>query len=97
LLFRMWTHQDPVTKSQRLTNSSGTVVSWVEMDPWGGETGRSSNSQLQPHKFTSYERDANGSDDAMMRRYEGKWQRFAQADPYDGINIPGSPAGRISL
>jgi RHS repeat-associated protein len=79
-----WTHQDPVTKSQRMTNTSGTVVSWVEMDPWGGETGRSSNSQLQHHKFTSYERDANSSDDAMFRRYEGKWQRFAQPDPYDG-------------
>jgi len=29
-------------------------------------------------------RDGNGSDDAMMRRYEGKWRMFAQPDPYDG-------------
>jgi RHS repeat-associated protein len=79
-----WVHQDPITKSQRLTNSAGSIVSWIELDPWGGETGGSSNSQQQPHRFTSYERDSNGSDEAMMRRYEGKWSRFAQPDPYDG-------------
>ena len=38
-----WVHQDPVTKSQRVTNSSGVVTSIVDLDPWGGETGRSSN------------------------------------------------------
>ena len=26
-----WVHQDPVTKSQRLTNASGGVTSWVEL------------------------------------------------------------------
>jgi RHS repeat-associated protein len=80
----MWTHQDPVTKSQRLTNSAGTVVSWVELDPWGAETGGSNNAQQQSHRYNNYERDANGGDDATMRRYEGRWQRFAQPDPYDG-------------
>ncbi|MGI8734512.1 MAG: hypothetical protein ACR2LM_14560 [Pyrinomonadaceae bacterium] len=35
-------HQDPVTKSQRITNSSGNVISTVDLDPWGGETWRSS-------------------------------------------------------
>ncbi|MGI8733189.1 MAG: hypothetical protein ACR2LM_07795 [Pyrinomonadaceae bacterium] len=35
-------HQEPVTKSQRITNSSGTIVSYVDLDPWGGETWRSS-------------------------------------------------------
>ena len=79
-----WVHQDPVTKSQRLTNSAGNIASWVDMDPWGGETGRSSNQALQPHRFTSYERDGNGSDDAMMRRYEGKWRMFAQPDQFGG-------------
>ena len=29
-----WMHEDPVTKSKRVTNSSGTVVSTVETDPW---------------------------------------------------------------
>jgi hypothetical protein len=29
----------------------------------------SSNAAFQLHEFTSYERDANGGDDAMMRRY----------------------------
>jgi RHS repeat-associated protein len=79
-----WVHQDLVTKSQRLTDASGNVVSWVDLDPWGGETGRSSNQWMQPYRYTSYERDGNGGDEAMMRRYEGRWQRFAQPDPYDG-------------
>ena len=79
-----WVHQDPITKSQRVTNSSGTVLSTIDVDPWGGETASSSNQAFQPHRFTSYERDANGGDDAMMRRYTGNWMRFAQPDPYDG-------------
>jgi RHS repeat-associated protein len=79
-----WVHQDPVTKSQRVTNGSGTVTSTVDLDPWGGDTSRSSNQAFQPHRFTSYERDGNGGDEAMMRRYTGKWHRFAQPDPYDG-------------
>jgi YD repeat-containing protein len=78
-----WVHQDPVTKSQRVTNSSGTVVSTIDLDPWGGETSASSNQAFQPHRFTSYKRDANSGDEAMMRRYTGKWHRFDQPDPYD--------------
>ncbi|MGI8918072.1 MAG: hypothetical protein ACR2H6_05675, partial [Pyrinomonadaceae bacterium] len=78
-------HQDPVTKSQRITDSSGTLTSTiVDLDPWGGETGRSSNAAFQPHRFTSYDRDANGGDDAMMRRYQSTNSRFFQPDPYDG-------------
>ena len=44
----------------------------------------SNNQAFQPRRFTSYERDGNGGDEAMMRRYAGKWQRFVQPDPYDG-------------
>lgn len=80
-----WVHADPIAKSQRMTDSSGNVASWIEVDPWGGEvSGRSANSALQPHKYTSYERDGNGGDDAMFRRYEGRWNRFSQPDPSDG-------------
>ncbi|HKG48371.1 MAG TPA: S8 family serine peptidase [Pyrinomonadaceae bacterium] len=79
-----WVHQDPVTKSQRVTNSGGTVTSTIDLDPWGGETSRSSNQAFQPHRYTTYGRDANGGDEAMMRRYAGKWHRFVQPDPYDG-------------
>ena len=79
-----WVHQDPVTKSQRITNSSGTVTTTIDLDPWGGETARSSNQAFQPHRYTSYERDANGGDDAMMRRYQSSMSRFAQPDPYEG-------------
>ncbi|HKO42783.1 MAG TPA: RHS repeat-associated core domain-containing protein, partial [Pyrinomonadaceae bacterium] len=79
-----WVHQDPVTKSQRVTNSSGSVVSTIDLDPWGGETGRSSNQAFQPQRYTSYTRDGNGGDDAMHRRYQVNWSRFAQPDPYDG-------------
>jgi RHS repeat-associated protein len=79
-----WVHQEPFTKGQRLTDSSGSVVARVELDPWGGETNRSSNSSAQPHKYTTYERDANQSDDAMNRRHNRLWSRFDQPDPYDG-------------
>jgi RHS repeat-associated protein len=77
-------HQDPVTKSQRLTNSAGTVVSTIDLDPWGGETGRSDLQSQQPHRYTTYERDKNGGDEAMFRRYESGRVRFSQPDPYDG-------------
>ena len=79
-----WMHEDPITKSKRVTNSAGTVVSTVELDPWGADTSRSSNGAFQPKKFTSYDRDANGTDEAMFRRYN-RWQsRMDQPDPYDG-------------
>ncbi|HET8669061.1 MAG TPA: RHS repeat-associated core domain-containing protein [Candidatus Saccharimonadales bacterium] len=54
------------------------------MDSWSGETNRSSNEAFQPRKFTTYERDSIGSDDAMHRRYNRWWSRFEQPDPYDG-------------
>jgi RHS repeat-associated protein len=67
-----------------VTNSAGAIVSTIELDPWGADTNRSNNAAFQPRKFTSYERDANGSDEAMFRRYN-RWQsRFDQPDPYDG-------------
>jgi len=79
-----WMHQEPVAKSQRITDASGSVVSTIELDPWGGETNRSSNEAFQPRKFTTYERDSIGSDEAMHRRYNRWWSRFEQPDPYDG-------------
>ncbi len=79
-----WMHQDPVAKSKRVTNASGTVVSTIELDPWGGETNRSSSEAFQPRKFTTYERDSIGSDEAMHRRYNRWWARFEQPDPYEG-------------
>jgi RHS repeat-associated protein len=79
-----WNHEDPVTKSRRVTNVYGNVVSSIELDPWGSDTTRSSAAAFQPKKFTSYERDSNGSDEAMFRRYNRKDSRFVQPDPYDG-------------
>ena len=77
-------HEDPVTKSKRVTDISGTVQSAIELDPWGADTNRSSNGAFQPKKFNSYERDANGTDEAMFRRYN-RWQsRFDQPDPVAG-------------
>jgi RHS repeat-associated protein len=35
-------------------------------------------------KFTGYERDVSGSDEAMHRRYQSSISRFSQPDPYDG-------------
>jgi RHS repeat-associated protein len=47
--------------------------------------------RFQPKKFTSYERDGNGSDEAMFRRYN-RWQsRFDQPDPYDGSYDAANP------
>jgi len=79
-----WVHQDPLAKSKRVTDASGTVVSTVELDPWGGSTNRSSNFYFQPHMYNSYERDTNGADDAMFRRYNRWWSRFDQPDPFGG-------------
>jgi RHS repeat-associated protein len=79
-----WMHQDPVAKSKRVTNSSGTVVSTIELDPWGGNTNRNNNAAFQPRVFTTYERDSNAADEAMYRRYNRWWSRFDQPDPYDG-------------
>jgi RHS repeat-associated protein len=79
-----WVHQDPVAKSKRVTNGSGTVISTVELDAWGGDTNRSSNEALQPRRFTTYDRDGNASDEAMHRRYNRWHMRFDQPDPYGG-------------
>jgi len=79
-----WVHQDPIVKSKRVTNGSGTVVSTIELDPWGGNTNRNSNEAFQPQAFTTYTRDSIAADDAMFRRYNRWWSRFDQPDPYDG-------------
>jgi RHS repeat-associated protein len=77
-------HEDPITKSKRVTDMGGVVQSAVELDPYGADTARSMSSAFQPKKFTSYERDANGTDEAMARRYNRWHSRFDQPDPYDG-------------
>lgn len=71
-------------KSKRVTNSSGAVVSTIELDPWGGHTNRNDNAAFQPQTFNGYLRDQNAADDAMFRRYNRWWSRFDQPDPYDG-------------
>lgn len=79
-----YVHSDPITKSQRVTDYYGNVVSTVDMDPWGGETNRSVNQGVMSRRYTSYERDGNGGDEAQMRRYQSRWTRFSQPDPFDG-------------
>ena len=37
----LWTHQEPYTKGQRVTDSNGNIFSGIELDPFGGETNRS--------------------------------------------------------
>jgi RHS repeat-associated protein len=82
----LWTHQEPYSKAQRITDAAGAFVSGVEVEPFGLETNRSFdwNGVNQKRKFTTYDRDANGGDEAMFRRYAPKQDRFAQPDPYDG-------------
>jgi RHS repeat-associated protein len=79
-----WVHQDPVVKSQRLTDANGVLQAVVELDPWGGETTRSWQQGQLPQRYTTYLRDENRSDDAQMRRYNRWWNRFDQPDPYNG-------------
>jgi RHS repeat-associated protein len=69
-----------------VTDASGAVVSKIELDPWGATVSApfSSNDAFQPKKFTSYERDGNGSDEAMFRRFNRWHSRFDQPDPYNG-------------
>jgi RHS repeat-associated protein len=67
-----------------VTDKYDAMESGVELDPYGADTARSSNAAFQPRKFTSYERDANGSDEAMFRRYNRWHARFDQPDPYGG-------------
>lgn len=84
-------HQDPVTKSERVTDYYGNVVSTVDMDPWGGETNRSVNQSVMSRRYTTYERDGNGGDEAQMRRYQSRWRRFSQPDAYQGSYNSGDP------
>src|SRR5947199_6015323 len=51
-----WVHEDPFTKSKRVTDASGNVVSTVELDPWGADTNRSRSQAFQPKRYTSYQR-----------------------------------------
>jgi hypothetical protein len=79
-------HEDPVTKSKRVTDAAGSIVSAIELDPWGADTSRSSNAAFQVRKFTSYKRDGSGSDEAMFRRYNRSQSRFDQPDRVATIN-----------
>lgn len=80
-----WMHQDPVTKGERITDGSRTIVSAIELDPWGGELfSKMNNSSFQQRWYTTYEMDENGSYEAMNRRYNRWWSRFEQPDPYGG-------------
>jgi RHS repeat-associated protein len=89
----LWTHQEPFAKSQRITDSSGAIIAGVELEPFGLETNRSfDNSAVnQRRQFTTYDRDANGSDEAMFRRYNRWNDRFDQPDPSDGSYDFGDP------
>jgi RHS repeat-associated protein len=60
------------------------VTSTIELDPFGGDTTRSSNQAFQPKRFTTYERETTNWDEAGARNYHAWWSRFAQPDPYDG-------------
>jgi RHS repeat-associated protein len=62
---------------------AGVVQSAVELDPFGADTARGSNASFQPKRFTSYDRDANQSDEAMHRRFNRWHSRFDQPDPVD--------------
>lgn len=65
-------HEDPITKTKRMTDSNGAPISTIVFDPWGGDVGGvwSQNVSQQRRRFTTYERDGNGvgpSDDAALQ------------------------------
>lgn len=60
------------------------MTATVDLDPWSLETSRSWNSSQQTRKYTTYTRNGNQSDEAMMRRYNRWHLRSDQPDPYDG-------------
>jgi hypothetical protein len=70
-----WVHEDPVTKSKKRTDASGAVTSSTLVDPWGGEVGGAwvLNGPRQRRKFTTYERAADGRDEAGQRSYHAWW------------------------
>jgi len=57
-------YQEP----SRVTDANGTVLSTVELDP-GWRYHRSSNAAFQPRSIRVISAMANGSDEAMYRRY----------------------------
>jgi RHS repeat-associated protein len=79
-----WVYQDPVTKSKRITDTIGGIAAVTDLDPWGGETSRTVNGSVLSRKYTTYDRNSNGRDEAMMRSYHAWFSRFDQPDPYDG-------------
>lgn len=79
-----------VTKAKRVTGTNGVLSSASEVDPFGADAGGYS-SAFQPRKVTSYERDPNGTDEAMFRRYNRWHARFDQPDPYEGSYNPTDP------
>src|SRR5437764_456831 len=86
-----WMYEDPITKSKRVCDANGNTVSGIETDPYGADTSRSFSQAFQPKRFTSYDRDGNGSDEAMYRRYNRWHSRFDQPDPADESYDFGDP------
>jgi len=68
------------------------VTEAIELDPFGGETNRSTNPTWHKQRYATWERDWTG-DESQFRRYHGWWSRFAHPDPWDGsydLNDPQS-------
>ena len=83
-----------------IRHANGKMVSGIETDPYGADTSRSFSQAFPPKEFTSYDRDANGSDEAMFRRYNRWHSRFDQPDPcycLFAIIMPGSFGNTLSL
>jgi RHS repeat-associated protein len=96
----LWVHDEPITKAKRMTDTTRTIVNASELDPFGGQVGPATSQNgtlwnqqtwLQHHRYSTYERDSNSSDEAMQRRYNRWWSRFDQPDPYNGSYDLGNP------
>jgi RHS repeat-associated protein len=76
-----WVHTDHLGSAHKLTNTAGVVVYRGEFDPHGKAALETGSLALNTKKFTGYERDVTGLDDANARMYTSVRGRFASPDP----------------
>jgi RHS repeat-associated protein len=78
-----WSHTDHLGNMKKLTDSSGTMIYRGEYDPFGQlllDWYASGSSGVNNRKFTGYERDVTGLDNARARMFTSSRGRFTQPD-----------------
>jgi RHS repeat-associated protein len=76
-----WQHQNHLGSARAITNTSGSVVYWAQLDPHGIPLAEVGNPALTTRKFAGHEKDATGLDNMQARMYTRGRGRFLQPDP----------------